>query len=117
MNEACDVANEIAPEHLEVMTEKPDNLLPLLKNAGAIFLGQWTPEPIGDYVAGPNHTLPTSGTARFFSPLGVYDFLKRSSLIKVGKEGFNRLASYVDVLATLEGLQAHANTVKIRKTT
>lgn len=117
LNEACDVANEIAPEHLEVMTEKPDNLLPLLKNAGAIFLGQWTPEPIGDYVAGPNHTLPTSGTARFFSPLGVYDFLKRSSLIKVGKEGFNRLASYVDVLATLEGLQAHANTVKIRKTT
>lgn len=117
LNEACDVANEIAPEHLEVMTEKPDNLLSLLKNAGAIFLGQWTPEPIGDYVAGPNHTLPTSGTARFFSPLGVYDFLKRSSLIKVGKEGFNRLASYVDVLATLEGLQAHANTVKIRKTT
>ncbi|MGB9822459.1 histidinol dehydrogenase [Thermodesulfovibrio sp.] len=117
LNEACDVANEIAPEHLEIMTENPEKLLPLLKNAGAIFLGQWTPEPIGDYVAGPNHTLPTSATARFFSPLGVYDFLKRSSLIKVGKKGFNKLASYVEVLASLEGLQAHANTVRVRKTT
>lgn len=117
LKEATEVVNEIAPEHLEIMTENPDELLPMLKNAGAIFLGQWSTEPIGDYVAGPNHTLPTSGTARFFSPLGVYDFLKRSSLIKVGKEGFSRLSSYVDVLATLEGLQAHANTVKIRKTT
>lgn len=115
LQEACDVANTIAPEHLEVMTENPDELLPLLKNAGAIFLGQWTPEPIGDYVAGPNHTLPTSGTARFFSPLGVYDFIKRSSLIKVDKKGFERLAPYVEVLATLEGLQAHANTIKVRK--
>lgn len=117
LQEACDVANTIAPEHLEVMTENPEKLLPLLKNAGAIFLGQWTPEPIGDYVAGPNHTLPTSGTARFFSPLGVYDFIKRSSLIKVDKKGFERLAPYVEVLATLEGLHAHANTVKTRKTT
>lgn len=117
LKEATEIVNEIAPEHLEIMTENPDELLPMLKNAGAIFLGQWSTEPIGDYVAGPNHTLPTSGTARFFSPLGVYDFLKRSSLIKVGKEGFSRLSSYVDVLATLEGLQAHANTVKIRKTT
>lgn len=117
LQEACDVANTIAPEHLEVMTENPETLLPLIKNAGAIFLGQWTPEPIGDYVAGPNHTLPTSGTARFFSPLGVYDFIKRSSLIKVDKKGFERLAPYVEVLATLEGLQAHANTVKIRNIT
>jgi len=115
--EACDIANTIAPEHLEVMTENPEKLLPLLKNAGAIFLGQWTPEPIGDYVAGPNHTLPTSGTARFFSPLGVYDFVKKSSLINVGENGFNKLAPYIEVLATLEGLHAHANTVKIRKTT
>lgn len=115
LEEACNIANTIAPEHLEVITKNPEELLPLLKNAGAIFLGQWTPEPIGDYVAGPNHTLPTSGTARFFSPLGVYDFIKRSSLIKVGRRGFKKLASYVDVLATLEGLQAHANTIKIRK--
>lgn len=115
LEEACNIANTIAPEHLEVITKNPEELLPLLKNAGAIFLGQWTPEPIGDYVAGPNHTLPTSGTARFFSPLGVYDFIKRSSLIKVGQRGFKKLASYVDVLATLEGLQAHANTIKIRK--
>lgn len=116
LEEACDVANMIAPEHIEVMTENPDELLPLLKNAGAIFLGEWTPEPIGDYVAGPNHTLPTSGTARFFSPLGVYDFIKRSSLIKVGQRGFKKLAPYVETFATLEGLQAHANTVRIRKT-
>lgn len=117
LQEACNIANTIAPEHLEVMTENPEKLLPLLKNAGAIFLGQFTPEPIGDYVAGPNHTLPTSGTARFFSPLGVYDFVKKSSLIKVGENGFNKLAPYVEVLATLEGLHAHANTVKVRKTT
>ncbi|MDW7973079.1 MAG: histidinol dehydrogenase, partial [Thermodesulfovibrio sp.] len=115
LEEACNIANTIAPEHLEVITKNPEELLPLLKNAGAIFLGQWTPEPIGDYVAGPNHTLPTSGTARFFSPLGVYDFIKRSSLIKVGQRGFKKLASYVDVLATVEGLQAHANTIRIRK--
>lgn len=117
LEEACHIANTIAPEHLEVITKNPEELLPLLKNAGAIFLGQWTTEPIGDYVAGPNHTLPTSGTARFFSPLGVYDFIKKSSLIKVGEKGFKKLAPYVEILATLEGLQAHANTVKIRKIT
>lgn len=115
LKDACAVANIIAPEHLEIMTEYPEKLLPLIKNAGAIFLGQWSPETIGDYIAGPNHTLPTSGTARFFSPLGVYDFIKRSSLIKTGKKGFKNLAKYVEVLATLEGLQAHANTVRIRK--
>lgn len=114
LKKATEVANAIAPEHLEVMTENPDKLVSQLKNAGAIFLGQWTPEPIGDYVAGPNHTLPTGGTARFFSPLGVYDFIKRSSLIKVGPRGFKKFASYVEMLATLEGLQAHANTVKVR---
>lgn len=115
LEQAATVANTIAPEHLEIMTEKPEEVLQLIKNAGAIFLGLWSPEPIGDYVAGPNHTLPTSQTSRFSSPLGVYDFIKRSSLIKVGKNGFERLACYVDVLATLEGLQAHANTVKIRR--
>lgn len=115
ISEACEVANIIAPEHLEIMTEKPREILPLIKNAGAIFLGQWTPEPIGDYVAGPNHTLPTTGTARFFSPLGVYDFIKRSSLIEVGRDSFLKFAPYVDLLANVEGLQAHANTIKIRK--
>lgn len=115
LKDACAVANTIAPEHLEIMTDNPEKLLPFIKNAGAIFLGQWSPEPVGDYVAGPNHTLPTSGTARFFSPLGVYDFIKRSSLIKTGREGFKKLAEYVEVLATLEGLQAHANTIRIRK--
>jgi histidinol dehydrogenase len=117
LEEATEVVNKIAPEHLEIMTEHPDELLPMIKNAGAIFLGQWNTEPIGDYVAGPNHTLPTGGTARFFSPLGVYDFIKRSSIIKIGKNGFKKFAPYVEILATLEGLQAHANTVKIRKTT
>lgn len=117
LEEATEVVNKIAPEHLEIITEHPDELLPMLKNAGAIFLGQWSTEPIGDYVAGPNHTLPTGGTARFFSPLGVYDFIKRSSIIKIGKNGFKKFAPYVEILATLEGLQAHANTVKIRKTT
>lgn len=115
ISEACEVANIIAPEHLEIMTEKPREILPFIKNAGAIFLGQWTPEPIGDYVAGPNHTLPTTGTARFFSPLGVYDFIKRSSLIEVGRDSFLKFAPYVDLLANVEGLQAHANTIKIRK--
>lgn len=117
LKEATDITNTIAPEHLEIITEEPDKLVHSVKNVGAIFLGQWSTEPIGDYVAGPNHTLPTSGTARFFSPLGVYDFVKRSSLIKVGQKGFNRLAPYVEKLATVEGLQAHANTVKIRKST
>lgn len=115
LKDACALANTIAPEHLEIMTENPEKLLPLIKNAGAIFLGQWSPESVGDYLAGPNHTLPTSGTARFFSPLGVYDFIKRSSLIKIGKKGFENLAEYVEVLATIEGLQAHANTIRIRK--
>ncbi|GAB6182665.1 histidinol dehydrogenase [Thermodesulfovibrio hydrogeniphilus] len=116
LDEACEVANIIAPEHLEIMTENPESLLPKIKNAGAVFLGKWTPEPIGDYVAGPNHTLPTSGTARFFSPLGVYDFVKRSSLIKVGAQGFKKLAPYVELIAEVEGLHAHANTVKVRHT-
>lgn len=114
IKDAVELANEIAPEHLEVMTEEPEKLLPMIKNAGAIFLGKWTPEPIGDYVAGPNHTLPTGGTARFFSPLGVYDFVKRMSLLKFSKEGFRELASAVMDIAQIEGLTAHGNTIKIR---
>ena len=114
LKQASAIANTIAPEHLEIMTGKPERLLPLIKNAGAIFLGPWTPEPLGDYVAGPNHTLPTGGTARFFSPLGVYDFMKRTSLIRSSKTALRRLSSAVITLAEAEGLEAHANTIKVR---
>ncbi len=112
---ACEVANYIAPEHLEVITKEPMALLPELKHAGAIFLGEYSTEPLGDYLLGPNHTLPTGRTARFFSPLGVYDFIKRSSVIYVAKEGFERVANYAEVLANAEGLTAHALAVKVRK--
>ena len=88
--------------------------MPQIKNAGAIFLGPWTPEPLGDYAAGPNHTLPTGGTARFSSPLGVYDFIKRTSLINATREGFNELAETVETIADVEGLEAHGNTIRIR---
>lgn len=111
---ACTIANAIAPEHLEVMTEQPERLIALLSNAGAIFLGQWTPEPLGDYAAGPNHTLPTGGTARFSSPLGVYDFMKRTSILQFDADGFAGLAEAVSLIADAEGLEAHANTIRIR---
>ncbi|MBI5025219.1 MAG: histidinol dehydrogenase [Nitrospirae bacterium] len=111
---AIDIANDIAPEHLEIVVEEPMELLPKIKNAGAIFLGPWTPEPLGDYSAGPNHTLPTGGTARFSSPLGVYDFVKRSSLLSFTKEGFLKLAKTVETIADIEGLEAHGNTIKMR---
>ncbi len=116
LEEACRLANLIAPEHLEVMTEKPWDLLPKLKNAGAIFLGSYTTEPLGDYVLGPNHTLPTGGTARFYSPLGVYDFLKRSSVLYVSHEGFEKVKDPAKVLAKYEGLTAHKRAVEIRET-
>jgi histidinol dehydrogenase len=115
MKEAVALSNDVAPEHLEIMTEKPMDILPLVENAGAIFLGPWTPEPVGDYSAGPNHTLPTGGTARFFSPLGVYDFYKRSSLIGFTKKGFMRISKVVEKIADIEGLEAHGNTIRIRK--
>ncbi len=111
---ACEVANFIAPEHLEVVTAEPMSLLPYIKHAGAIFLGRYSPEALGDYVLGPNHTLPTGRTARFFSPLGVYDFIKRSSVIYVSKEGFDRVADLAEVIAKAEGLSAHALSVRIR---
>ncbi len=114
LGRAVDIANRIAPEHLEVMTGKPAGLLPEIKNAGAVFLGKWTPEPVGDYAAGPNHTLPTGGTARFSSPLGVYDFIKRTSLLNASKSGFTGLAEAVETLAEVEGLEAHAETVRVR---
>ncbi|MBI4823389.1 MAG: histidinol dehydrogenase [Nitrospirae bacterium] len=115
IKEAVEISNSIAVEHLEIMTQNPRRLLPLIKNAGAIFIGQWSPEPMGDYSAGPNHTLPTGGTSRFFSPLGVYDFIKRSSLIEFSKQGFMRLSKTVETLADAEGLQAHANSIRVRK--
>ncbi len=112
---AAELSNTIAPEHLEIMTKNPDKILPLIKNAGAIFLGEWTPEALGDYSAGPNHTLPTGGTARFSSPLGVYDFVKRSSLLSFTGDGFQKLARTVETIAEAEGFQAHANTIRVRK--
>jgi histidinol dehydrogenase len=115
MIDAVALSNEIAPEHLEIMTEDPMVLLPMVENAGAVFLGPWTPEALGDYAAGPNHTLPTGGTARFFSPLGVYDFYKRSSVIGFTKKGFMKLSRVVESIADIEGLEAHANTVRIRR--
>jgi len=114
LKDAVEVTNKIAPEHLEIMTAEPERLLPQIKNAGAIFLGQWSPEPLGDYSAGPNHILPTGGTARFSSPLGVYDFIKRASLMSFKKEGFLRLARVVETLADAEGLEAHGDAIRIR---
>jgi len=111
---AVKLSNDIAPEHLEIMTETPAAVLPGIKNAGAIFLGRWTPEALGDYSAGPNHTLPTGGTARFFSPLGVYDFVKRSSLLSFTRPGFMKLAKTVEAIADIEGLEAHGNTIRVR---
>ena len=114
MQEACDISNRIAPEHLEVSSDKHHQWEPLLKHAGAIFLGAFTSESLGDYCAGPNHVLPTSGTARFSSPLGVYDFQKRSSLIEVSEQGAQTLGQIASVLAHGEGLQAHARAAEMR---
>ncbi|MDM0017958.1 histidinol dehydrogenase [Variovorax saccharolyticus] len=114
MEEACEISNRIAPEHLEVSSSEPHRWEPLLRHAGAIFLGAFTSESLGDYCAGPNHVLPTSGTARFSSPLGVYDFQKRSSLIEVSEEGAQALGHVASVLAHGEGLQAHARAAEMR---
>jgi len=114
MEEACEISNRIAPEHLEVSSREPHRWEPLLRHAGAIFLGAYTSESLGDYCAGPNHVLPTSGTARFSSPLGVYDFQKRSSLIEVSEQGAQSLGRIASVLAHGEGLQAHARAAEMR---
>ena len=114
MEEACAISNRIAPEHLEVSSREPGRWEPLLRHAGAIFLGAYTSESLGDYCAGPNHVLPTSGTARFSSPLGVYDFQKRSSLIEVSESGAQSLGRIASVLAHGEGLQAHARAAEMR---
>ncbi|RLJ37048.1 histidinol dehydrogenase [Acidovorax sp. 106] len=114
MEEACAISNRIAPEHLEVSSTDPHRWEPLLRHAGAIFLGAYTSESLGDYCAGPNHVLPTSGTARFSSPLGVYDFQKRSSLIEVSEAGAQVLGAIAAELAYGEGLQAHAQAAEMR---
>lgn len=115
LDDAVEIANALAPEHLEVYTSDPFALLPRLVNAGSIFLGGYTPEPVGDYFAGPNHTLPTSGTARFSSPLSGADFVKRSSYIHYTEEALEKAGEKIAAFAESEGLQAHANAVRIRR--
>lgn len=112
--EAIALINQVAPEHLELCMDEPEQLLPSIRHAGAIFMGRYSPEAIGDYCAGPNHVLPTSGTARFSSPLGVYDFQKRSSIIYCSAEGSKALAQAADILAQQEGLDAHASSARYR---
>jgi histidinol dehydrogenase len=114
LDEACEIANRIAPEHLELAVEDPEALLPKIRHAGAIFLGHHASESLGDYCAGPNHVLPTSRTARFSSPLGVYDFQKRSSLIAVSRDAAQRLGRAAATLARAEGLEAHARSAEWR---
>lgn len=115
LEEAFAIANRVAPEHLEVMVEEPFSWLGAIKNAGAIFLGPYTPEPVGDYLAGPNHILPTGGTARFYSPVTVDTFVKKSSLVYFSRNGFARYQSEIIKLAEVEGLTAHANSIRIRR--
>ena len=114
MMQACDIANRLAPEHLEVVAENPLEYIGKLDNVGSLFLGQYAPEPLGDYYAGPNHVLPTSGTARFFSPLSVDSFIKKSSYIYYTKEALNEAADDIILVAEREQLTAHANSIKVR---
>jgi histidinol dehydrogenase len=114
-SEIADIVNKISPEHLEIMTKNYKSFLKIINNAGAIFLGQYSPEVFGDYCAGPNHVLPTSGSAKFSSPLGVYDFQKRSSIINISKKTAKELSKISVSLALAEGLQAHALAAKLRE--
>lgn len=114
IDEAIDLMNQIAPEHLEIVTKNPMDLLGKIKHAGAIFLGEYTPEPIGDYIAGPNHTLPTGGTAKFYSPLSVDHFLKKSSIISMSKKGLDEIGEACALIANTEGLTAHEESIRIR---
>lgn len=115
IDRAVDVVNQLAPEHLEVLTAYPESLLGQIKHAGAIFLGRYSPEPVGDYFAGPNHVLPTNGTARFSSPLGVTDFQKKTSIISYSQEAFETHRESIAAFARLEGLEAHARSIEARK--
>lgn len=114
MQEAIDCANEIASEHLEILTRDPFAVMTKIQNAGAIFLGEYSSEPLGDYVAGPNHVLPTNGTAKFFSPLNVDDFRKKSSLISYSREALEQVHKDIELFAEQEGLTAHANSIRVR---
>jgi histidinol dehydrogenase len=114
LDEATKLMNSIAPEHLELMVTNPFDLLPKIKHAGAIFMGRYTPEPIGDYIAGPNHTLPTGGSAKFYSPLNVENFMKKSSIISMSAKGINEIGKACALLAKTEGLDAHRKSVEIR---
>lgn len=114
MEQAITLVNEIAPEHLELVTKNPRELLPRIKNAGAVFLGSWSPEPLGDYLAGPNHVLPTSGTARFFSPLSAVSFLKTMSVIQYDRAALEPVKDEIIALAESEKLTAHANSIRVR---
>ncbi|HEX6284244.1 MAG TPA: histidinol dehydrogenase, partial [Pyrinomonadaceae bacterium] len=115
IEEACAIVNELAPEHVEIVTSDDEATAARIKHAGAIFFGSYTPEAVGDYLAGPNHVLPTGRTARFSSALGVYDFVKRTSLLRYSSSAFNAVAESVSVLAECEGLAAHARSASIRK--
>ena len=114
LDEAVEMANAVAPEHLELAVDSPFDFLPRVRNAGSVFLGRHTPEALGDYFAGPNHTLPTSGTARFSSPLGVDDFVKKSSFLYYTREALEKAAPRIADFAEREGLHAHARSVTIR---
>ena len=114
LGKCVEIANEIAPEHLEIVTRNPRELLPQIKNAGAVFLGEYTPEPLGDYLAGPDHVLPTSGTARFFSPLSVDSFLKTMSVLEYDRASLETISGEIIALAQAEKLTAHANSIQVR---
>ena len=114
IDDAVDVANEIASEHLEIVTKDPFNTMTKIKNAGAIFLGEYSSEPLGDYFAGPNHVLPTNGTAKFFSALSVDDFIKKSSIISYSRNALEEIHNDIETFATAEHLTAHANSIKVR---
>lgn len=115
LDTAFEIANQIAPEHLQLMIKDASDYIGHIKHAGAIFVGNYSPEVLGDYIAGPNHTLPTSGTARFASPLGVYDFMKRSSIIRYSESALLKEAAYIETIALMEGLEAHAKAIRIRR--
>ena len=114
IDEAIDTVNDIASEHLEILTKNPFNTMTKIKNAGAMFLGEYSSEPLGDYFAGPNHILPTNGTSRFFSPLSVDDFIKKSSIICYSREGLEKVHKDIELFAKNEGLTAHANSIAVR---
>ena len=114
MEDATSAANAIASEHLEIITKNPFDTMTRIRNAGAIFLGEYASEPLGDYFAGPNHILPTNGTARFFSPVNVDDFIKKTSIISYSRQALEKVHNQIETFAKSEGLTAHANSIKVR---